>query len=129
MKNKRVFYALAFALLMATEFAIALFVHDDFIRPYVGDILVVPLIIAFLRIFYPGKPLLLPLYVMLFAFATEALQYADIVGILGLRGNRIAETVIGTTFDVKDLLCYAIGGAVFLAAEIIIKKFISKQDE
>lgn len=47
MKNKRVFYALAFALLMATEFVIALFVHDDFIRPYVGDILVVPLIIAF----------------------------------------------------------------------------------
>jgi hypothetical protein len=129
MKNKRVFYALAFALLMATEFAIALFVHDDFIRPYVGDILVVPLIIAFLRIFCPGKPLLLPLYVTLFAFATEALQYADIVGILGLRDNRIAETVIGTTFDANDLLCYAIGGAVFLAAEIIIKKFISKQDE
>lgn len=73
--------------------------------------------------------MLLPLYVTLFAFATEISQYADIVGILGLRGNRIAETVIGTTFDAKDLLCYAIGGAVFLAAEIIIKKFISKQDE
>lgn len=37
MKNKRLLYTFLFCGLLALEICIALFVHDAFIRPYVGD--------------------------------------------------------------------------------------------
>ncbi len=41
-KQKRLAYLLAFVLLLVVEVCIALFVHDAFVRPYVGDVLPVP---------------------------------------------------------------------------------------
>ena len=38
--KKRLWYLGVFGLILAIEVCIALFVHDDFIRPYVGDVLV-----------------------------------------------------------------------------------------
>ncbi len=40
MKKKRLFYAVMSAVLLLIEIAIALWVTDDFIRPFGGDILV-----------------------------------------------------------------------------------------
>ena len=52
MKNKiKLTYFLVFTILLVTEILIALFVHDGFVRPYIGDVLVVGVICAFLRIF------------------------------------------------------------------------------
>ena len=45
----RVAYGLAFAVILVIEILIALFVHDSFIRPYGGDILVTVLICCFMR--------------------------------------------------------------------------------
>jgi hypothetical protein len=42
-------YALAALIIFAIEVCIALFVHDGFIRPYVGDVLAVALVYAALR--------------------------------------------------------------------------------
>lgn len=50
--KKRLFYLITALLLLMTEVLIALFVHDRFIRPYAGDILVVLLIYALVRIFF-----------------------------------------------------------------------------
>ena len=44
---------LLFLALLATEVLIALFVHDDFVRPYLGDVLVVPVIFFLLRAAFP----------------------------------------------------------------------------
>jgi len=49
------------------------------------------------------------LYVFLFAVSVELLQAADIVRVLGLSDNRFFRTLIGSTFDVKDMVCYATG--------------------
>ena len=45
--KKRLPYLLAFILLLLLEIIIAVFVHDRFIRPYVGDVLVTVLLCFF----------------------------------------------------------------------------------
>lgn len=37
--KKRLPYIIAFVILLVTEIYIGVFVHDKFIRPYVGDVL------------------------------------------------------------------------------------------
>ena len=50
--NKRTAYLLATVLIFLLELFIALFVRDNFIRPYVGDILVVVLVYTCVRVFF-----------------------------------------------------------------------------
>ena len=98
-------------MLLAVEILIGLFVHDRFVRPFIGDVLVVILIYTFIRIIIPGKVRLLPLYVFIFAAAVELLQLIRIVEILGLQDNKLMSTIIGTSFDIRDILCYFVGCA------------------
>lgn len=105
----RIKYGIAFALLLLIEVIIALYVHDSFIRPYVGDMLVVILVYSFTRIFIPEKCRLLPLYVFLFAAGVEVLQYFKLVYVLGLEDNRFLRIVLGSVFDLKDIACYGAG--------------------
>lgn len=105
----RILYAVATLLLLLTEVFIALYVHDDFIRPYVGDVLVVIVIYTFIRMIIPAKCRLLPLYIFIFAAGVELLQLAKIVEILGVEDNIFLKTLIGSVFDVKDIVCYAVG--------------------
>lgn len=116
-------YFIIFTILFLTEIFIALFLHDKIIRPYVGDILVVILIYTFLRIFIPGGLKYLVWYVFLFAAFVELLQYFNIGRLLGLYDNRVAMIIIGSTFDVKDLLCYLAGCLIVWFVERH-KKFI-----
>ena len=122
MKKTRTVYALLFAVLLLTEIIIALFVHDNFIRPYIGDALVTVLICCFLRVFIPKGVKVLPVFVFLFASLVETAQYFDIVRLLGLEGNTFISTVIGRTFSFTDIICYGIGCTAFYLAEKIINK-------
>lgn len=61
------------------EVLIALFVHDNFIRPYIGDVLVVILIYCFLKSFLSLSVLPLATFVLTFSFTIELLQYFQIV--------------------------------------------------
>ena len=107
--KKRILYLTATIVLLIIEVLIALYVHDDFVRPYVGDMLVVVVVYTFVRILIPEKVRLLPLWVFIFAVAVEILQWFHIVDILGLTNNRFFSVLIGGVFDVKDILCYAVG--------------------
>jgi len=49
------------------------------------------------------------LYVFIFSVIVEILQYFKIVEILGLQDNRLMSTIIGTSFDIRDILCYFVG--------------------
>lgn len=108
-RKKRIAYGMATIMLFIVELLIALFVHDNFIRPYVGDVLVVVLLYTFVRVFLPEGVRLLPLYIFLFAAGVEVLQYFRIAEVLGLSDNRILSVVIGSVFDVKDIVCYGVG--------------------
>ena len=118
--KKRFGYAIAFLVLLITEILIALFVRDDFIRPYGGDILVTVLICAAVRIVFPTGVRLLPLWVLLFAAAVEIGQYFDFVTLLGLGNIAFFRILLGSTFSMADLFCYAAGCVLFWAGEKLL---------
>ncbi len=106
-------YFLVFILLFVTEVIIAIYFKDGFIRPILGDFLVVILIYAFLSAFLNTNKLKLALGVLLLAYFIEILQYLNIMGLLGLRHNTFTRMVLGTTFTWEDILAYTLGmGAV-----------------
>lgn len=107
--KKRINYAIVFLLLIVVEVMIALFVHDSFIRPYIGDVLVVIVLYAGIRVFIPESYRLLPLYIFVFATLVEFLQYFKLVELLGLENNMVLRVLIGTVYDIKDILCYGVG--------------------
>lgn len=115
-------YFILFLLLLATEFLIALYAHDNFIRPFVGDLLIVILIYCFVKNFLNTKFFPTAIAVLIFSFVVEGLQYLKIVNILGLQNNRLASIIIGTTFQWTDILAYILGIGVVILAE----KFINK---
>lgn len=122
--KRRIGYAAAMVLLIITEVMIALYVHDDFVRPYVGDVLVVIAVYCAVRIFIPVKCKLMPLYVFIFAGGVELLQYFDLVGKLGLENNVFLKTLLGSVFDVKDIVCYAVGCIALGIYEVVIRRRI-----
>lgn len=124
MKETQVTYLILFILFLITEVLIALFVNDDFIRPYGGDILVTVLLCAFVRIFIPDKVKLLPLWVFIFAVFIEAMQYFDYVKLLGFENNNFFSVLLGTSFSWYDIICYGVGTAIFFLMEYAIKTLI-----
>lgn len=117
--KKRLWCGAAFGMILILEILIALFVRDAFIRPYGGDLLVAVLICCFLRIFFPEKPKLLPVWVFLFSVAVEAGQYFDFVMLLGLGENPFFRILLGSTFSWADILCYGAGCELFALVEQI----------
>ena len=82
--KKRIFYIISFLVIFCMEVLIALYVRDRFIRPYVGDMLVVVLVYSFVRIFLPTGIPRMPFYVFLFACFVEVLQYFQLVETLAI---------------------------------------------
>ncbi|MDE6031460.1 MAG: DUF2809 domain-containing protein, partial [Oscillospiraceae bacterium] len=61
--RKRLLYAAVFAVLFGVEVVIALFVHDRFVRPYLGDVLAVVTVYCGARIIFVNKPRFLSVWV------------------------------------------------------------------
>lgn len=108
MPNRRWLYALCFAGLFLLEIGIALHVHDDFVRPYVGDMLAVVLVYCLARVFVNHPHRLLPLYVFLFACTIELAQYVGVADRLDLQ-NRALRIALGSVADWGDVASYAAG--------------------
>ncbi|MBR1930087.1 MAG: DUF2809 domain-containing protein [Lachnospiraceae bacterium] len=115
---RRLFYLAATCFLLIIEVLIALYVHDGFIRPYIGDVLVVMVLYTFVRIWLPDGVRLLPLYIFVLAVCVELLQKLRIVELLGLADNTFFRVLIGSVFDVKDMICYAVGCALLAIYEV-----------
>ncbi len=105
----RIKYAAVFILLVLVEIFIALYVHDEIIRPHIGDILVVVVIYCAIRAVFPSKITLLPFWIFLFAVFVELLQYIGLVNILGLHESKFWRVLMGSVFDWKDIICYGTG--------------------
>lgn len=125
----RLVYAAAFVILLLAEILIALFVRDAFIRPYGGDILVTILLCCFVRIFLPEGVRLLPLWVFLFSAAVEIGQYFDYASFLGFSEPGIIRTILGSSFSLADLLCYAAGCVLFSIADLTLSHNKYKQEK
>lgn len=114
------------AILLITEIYIGVFVKDDFVRPYMGDFLVVILIYTFVRAFFKYSIINTAIGVLLFSFLVEILQYFKIVEILGLGSSQLARTIIGTTFVWEDFIAYSLGIVTVLGAEQFIGPSLEK---
>jgi hypothetical protein len=115
-------YFVLTVLLFIIEVLIAAFVYDNFIRPYVGDYLVVILMYSFGMSFISVAPWKMILATLVFSYAIETFQYFNLVGILGLQHSRIANIVIGNSFSWNDIIAYTLGALTLLGTEQFLHK-------
>jgi hypothetical protein len=113
------FYLTLTLLLFLIEVLIAVYVHDDFIRPYVGDFLVVVLLYCFVCSFVKAPVVPMALAVLLFSYLIETLQYFHVVQWLGLGKSRLANTLIGNYFTWSDIIAYTVG----IGCTILVEKW------
>jgi len=115
-------YAAVFLLLLGVEVCIALFVHDRFVRPYVGDVLVVGVIYTLARTILPTGLPWLPAGVTAFALCVEVGQAFDLVDRLGLGHIPFFRVLLGATFDWADMGCYVVGGGLVVVVEWLARR-------
>lgn len=120
-RGKRLLHLALFLLLLSAEVLIALFVHDGFVRPYIGDVLVVGVIYFFLRIFLPEGAPWLPGAVFVFAVLAELSQYFRLAELLGIT-NPVLRTLLGSVYDGKDILCYGAGCVLLGVYELLYRR-------
>lgn len=128
--KKRFIYGIIALVIFLSEVYIALFVSDDFIRPYFGDVLVTALICCFIRVFFPldgnysvkrKSVWVLPVAVFIFSICVEICQYFNYVDLLGLGHIQFFRIVMGTGFAFEDIWCYASGCASFFIIELMLR--------
>ena len=115
-------YLMATLVVFIIEILIALYMHDDFVRPWGGDVLVVVLLYCFVRGAIGLNVQLAASGVLVFAWLIEGLQYLQIARVLGLEGNAVARTIIGTTFSWSDIVAYTLGIVFVVGIEIVRSK-------
>jgi hypothetical protein len=110
-------YLLLFLLLFLVEAAIAYYLKDGFIRHTFGDYLVVIMLYLFLKSFIKIKPISASVVVLLIAFAVEFLQLTSFLEYFNLDNNYYAKLILGSTFQISDLLAYTLGVLTIIAIE------------
>jgi len=105
-------YGALFLVLFATEVYIAKYISDAIVRPFIGDVLVIVLIYCFFKLFLNTSSAKIALGVFVFACFIELLQAIHFVKLLGLQSCKPIAIALGSTFDAKDILAYAIGYSI-----------------
>ena len=78
----KTYFALA-VLLFIIEVLIALYQHDNFVRSYGGDFLVVILLYCFIKSFIVKPVIKTAIAVLIFAYSVEISQYFHLIKLLG----------------------------------------------
>lgn len=101
-------YFLIFISIFIVEICIAIFIKDNFIRPYFGDYLVIFLVYYFALSFINSNKNKIALCVLVFAFVVEMTQYFQLLSYFNLEKNRVLRIVAGNTFSFEDLFIYTL---------------------
>lgn len=91
-------------ILIATTFA-----HTGFVRPFLGDYLVVILLYHLVKSARDIPPLKLAVAVFVFACLVETAQYFQLADVLGFPRGSVMSILIGTNFSWTDILMYLLG--------------------
>lgn len=102
-------YFVCMIALLATEIVIARYAHDQLIRPYGGDYLVVIFLYCLLKSFLSWPVKQTALSVLLFSYGIEISQYFNLAHHLGLDGSKIASVIMGNYFTWIDMIAYTLG--------------------
>jgi hypothetical protein len=106
------------------EVGIAVFIDDNFIRPYFGDFLVVVLLYCAVRSVLQIPTAIAAFGVLIFSYIIETAQYVNFVAEFGLADSKIANVVLGNSFAWADIWAYT-GG--FLAV-LVVEHFRGKPE-
>ncbi|MBD3748473.1 MAG: DUF2809 domain-containing protein [Sphingobacteriales bacterium] len=115
-------YFILSMLLLITEIMIALYAHDDIIRPYFGDYLVVILMYCFMKSFCSLSVLKTSIFVLILSYLIETMQYFNWVHLLHLDDSTLARILVGNYFAWMDLLMYTLRVLTVLLLEKLIQK-------
>jgi hypothetical protein len=110
-------YALLATGLVALELAIAAFVHDGFVRPYLGDALATVLVYCLLSSWWRAPAGRVVLVALLISYAIEVAQALHLLAWLGWQQSRLARLLLGSQFEWIDMLAYTLGAAAVLTIE------------
>lgn len=111
------FYFILFITLFLVECLIALYVNDNIIRPYFGDLLVVIMVYCFVKAFFHISPVRAAFGCLAFAYLVEFSQYMNLAARLGLQHSKLAVTVMGYAFSWVDMLAYTLGAIIVIIIE------------
>ncbi|MEO9501590.1 MAG: DUF2809 domain-containing protein [Nonlabens ulvanivorans] len=110
-------YAILAIVIFLIEVFIAFYINDSFIRPFLGDVLVVGLIYCAVMAITSYRVVIVAIGTLIFSYMVELAQYAQVVDLLGLSDNKWARIIIGTSFSWWDMVCYTIGFIIILLIE------------
>jgi hypothetical protein len=108
-RKKRSLYITIATVVFIIEILIERYLNDPFIRPYLGDALVVILIYAALMSISNLKPFTALWMTLLFSYTVEFFQYLKLIEWLGIAHLRLARAVLGTSFSWMDIAMYSLG--------------------
>ena len=103
--------------LFIVEVFIAIYAHDDIIRPYGGDLLAVIFLYCGIKSVINSPVIKTALSVLLFSFILEISQYFHILNYAGLQNCKLANVIMGNSFAWIDLLAYTLGTVIILGFE------------
>jgi hypothetical protein len=118
-RKKRSTYILVAIAVLLIEIAIERYLNDPFIRPYLGDALVVVLIYAFIMAVTKWHPTTAMIITLAFSYAVEFAQTYNVIEILGLESSAFFRTILGTSFSWIDLVMYTLGVAAVYVWELM----------
>ena len=110
-------YFLGFLVLFAIECLIAYFVKDRFVRPYLGDFLVVIMIYCFLMAVSRLSVFKALIIVLIFSHAVEFLQLLNIAQVMQYQPPEIVMIILGSSFSWWDILAYSLAGLFIYGIE------------
>ncbi len=96
------------------EAFIGLYITDNFIRPYIGDVIVVFFVFYALKTIINTTNLKLAITSLLIAYLVEWSQHLQLISRLGLQNKLWAKLILGTSFSWTDILCYTVGFLIIL---------------
>ncbi len=92
---------------------------SGWIRSYLGDVLVVILVYTGVRSFIKVNRNFAIIATFIFACSVEISQYFKLAEILGFAKGSIAYIILGNTFSMEDLACYALGCLLIFACHYL----------
>ncbi|MAT90843.1 MAG: hypothetical protein CMC35_09120 [Flavobacteriaceae bacterium] len=115
---KRQPYHIVFLIVLSMEVCIALCFKHGFIRGFIGDVLVIPLLYCFLRVVTSWSISLNACIAVAIGFVVEFLQlFSWLQPVVNL--HPILKILLGSVFDGYDLLAYTVGfGGIFLSEKL-----------
>ncbi|WP_083244021.1 DUF2809 domain-containing protein [Leptospira tipperaryensis] len=128
MKRRLIYVGFLFFFLSLCFVIVQFFDSNRLVRGFLGDLIIVMVLYSFFKSIADFDSVKLSIFIILFSFVLETLQYFKIIRLLGFKENYLTKIIFGSVFDPLDLLAYLIG--VFLIFSIdtrIILKLLRKE--